>query len=74
MITNAERTYVAVAALAVVHHHRGECDPDVDPQTELSDLLSDLRHWAAENEVDFDKASITAEVNFNCEQDEESGS
>ena len=37
----------------------------------LTDLLTDLRHWARAEEVDFQRCSDMAETHFNCELDEE---
>ena len=37
----------------------------------LTDLLSDLRHWARINDVDFDKSADLSRAHFNAEFDEE---
>lgn len=37
----------------------------------LTDILTDLRHWARCEEVDFEKCLTTSEVNFNVELEEE---
>ena len=37
----------------------------------LTDILTDLRHWARCEDVDFEKCCITSEVSFNVELDEE---
>jgi len=37
----------------------------------LIDLLSDLRHFARRENIDFDKAAEMAEIHFNTEVDEE---
>ncbi|MCE5280318.1 MAG: hypothetical protein ABFD92_07750 [Planctomycetaceae bacterium] len=40
-------------------------------QERLTDLLSDLRHWACQNELNFDESVRISESHFNCEVDEE---
>ena len=42
-----------------------------EPQERLIDLLTDLRHWARQEQLDFDAAARMAESHFNCEVDEE---
>jgi len=39
----------------------------------LLDLLTDLRHWAREHEVNFDDAVRVSEFHFQSELDEEGG-
>jgi hypothetical protein len=41
------------------------------PQEFLVDLLTDLRHWASQNSVDFDGADRLAAGHFQCELNEE---
>ena len=41
-----------------------------DLRTPLIDLLTDLRHWAADRGVDFDGAVETSEYHHSCESQE----
>ena len=41
------------------------------PQDRLADLLADLRHWARQNDLDFDRASRMGATHFEAEVDEE---
>lgn len=41
------------------------------PQDRLADLLADLRHWAQQNDLDFDEANRVGEMHFEAEVDEE---
>jgi len=56
---NEER--IERAAMALCGYHD-------EPQADLGDLLADLRHWAAENDVDFSYAVELSEMHFECER------
>ncbi len=48
------------------------CDFSSEPaQDRLADLLTDLRHWARKNGLDFDGADRVGETHFTAEVDEE---
>ena len=42
-----------------------------DAQERLADLLTDLRHWAGQNALDFGEADRIAGMHFEAEVDEE---
>lgn len=37
----------------------------------LSDMLCDIQHWCDRNEVDFDMALLTGEVNYQAETEDD---
>lgn len=41
------------------------------PQDRLADLLTDLRHWSRQNDLDFDGANRVGEMHFTAEVEEE---
>jgi len=41
------------------------------PQERLTDLLSDLRHWACQQGLDFEQSLTSSESHFQCEVGEE---
>jgi len=41
------------------------------PQDRLTDMLTDLRHWARQNGLDFDEASRVSSMHFEAEVEEE---
>ena len=64
-----------VAYVCVKESMKIECLEDSrsgqDLQEWLTDLLSDLRHWARVNDVDYDKSVDLSRTHFNAELDEE---
>lgn len=46
---------------------------EVEDDTMVTDLLSDLRHFCDRNAVDFDQCSLMAEIHHNEEVAEEAG-
>jgi hypothetical protein len=76
---NLERARDADAALVAFvcakENMKIECLEDSrsgqDLQEWLTDLLSDLRHWARVNDVDYDKSVDLSRTHFNAELDEE---
>ena len=46
---------------------------DVDPRAWLVDLLTDLRHWADRDGLDFDKANEVSKMHHECEVEENRG-
>ena len=64
-LTNEERAVRAVTAL------KQYMDADFDEPTNIIDLLADLMHYAAQQDIDFDQCLETAEIHFNTETEEE---
>lgn len=56
----AEYAEIAIAAF-------NEVNGDDEPSSNLSDLLCNLRHWCDRNDVDFEQAALSAEINYNAE-------
>lgn len=57
---------------AYVHIQNETRDADEeDDQVWLTDMLADLRHWAAAEKLDFDRALATSQIHFNCERNGE---
>lgn len=48
--------------------HGYQHDPQVSDFSVLSDLLTDLRHFAKEHDINFDGALVTSEGNFEAER------
>ena len=69
---NESRRQAAQEAIAA--HMEATCtdiDDNDDDQTDLVDLLTNLRHWARglrASGVDFDRAVITSQMHFEDEQ------
>jgi hypothetical protein len=64
-LTNEDRAVRAVTAL------KQYMDEDFDEPTNITDLLADLMHFAAQQDIDFDRCLETAEIHFNAEKDDE---
>ena len=68
-------------ANAAVENYNTSTHPDAEPpynlafdderQIALTDLLTDLRHWASQGGCDFDRSVELSLTHFNCELDEE---
>jgi len=65
---NCARLAVDAFALALEQCGRGGGDGNGD-QTTLSDLLTDLRHWADLSGLDWDRADRLASMNYEAEAD-----
>ncbi len=69
MTTNQQRTDAASEALAAYMQAKG-LDGDPCPQSlseTMTDLLTDLRHFAATEEIDFDAAVRMSEYHYDEE-------
>jgi len=69
MTTNQQRTDAASMALAAYMQAKG-LDGDPCPQSlseTMTDLLTDLRHFAATEEIDFDAAVRMSEYHYDEE-------
>jgi hypothetical protein len=64
-LTNEDRAVRAVPAL------KQYMDADFDEPTNITDLLADLMHYAAHQDIDFDRCLETAEIHFHAEKDDE---
>lgn len=64
-----------LAAIAAVKMHQVVNDDSKSEPTEetLTDLLTDLRHWAKEQDVSFDICLRTSNEHFKYEQRDEQG-
>lgn len=62
----AERARLALEA----HADDNDLPLDFEPEDRLSDLLTDLRHWAHEDRIDFNLAIRRSQENFNQEHQE----
>ena len=66
--TNADRSRWADDAVLV--HAAATRSEGEDAETKLSDLLANLRHWADDVGLDFDKASLRGEAHYLAEVEE----
>jgi len=66
--TNADRSRWADDAVLV--HAAATRSEGEGAETKLSDLLANLRHWADDAGLDFDKASLRGEANYLAELEE----
>jgi hypothetical protein len=73
MTTNTERAYRAALAVQAYSNWETKTYQDEDSDTKLTDLLCDLRHWAADHDVDFDSASQSGENHYTEEVADEAG-
>jgi hypothetical protein len=64
----AQRGQVAVSAFVSTETDSYRLEKD---QVHLQDLLTDLRHWAAQRDLDFPSIDRNSEVQFGAEVDEE---
>lgn len=64
----AVQAYAAVKEPASTDYFDFSSEP---PQDRLADLLTDLRHWARLNALDFDGTDRVGEMHFMAEVDEE---
>ena len=64
----AVRAYAVAKAPTATDYFDFSSEP---PQDRLADLLADLRHWARQNDLDFDRASRMGATHFEAEVDEE---
>jgi hypothetical protein len=62
---NEEHAVRAVTAL------KQYMDVDFDEPANITDLLADLMHYAAQQDIDFHRCLETAEAHFNTEIEEE---
>ena len=70
----ADCAQAAVVAYAGVKEHNQSDMYDFsseDAQDRLTDLLADLRHFAARSGLNFDRADLMASIHYECELDEE---
>ena len=71
--TNAQRTQFAFMAIQAHTSAKGvQCDPD-PAYSDLPDLLADLMHFCAQNNIDFTLALESARGHFTAEVAEEGG-
>jgi len=68
-VDNESRALAADVAL-VAYTGDDEVRQGEEKRSTLTDLLTDLRHWARLNGVDFDTANNSAEIHFNVEVEE----
>ncbi len=64
----AVKAYAAVKEPSTTDFFDFSSEP---PQDRLTDLLSDLRHWARQNDMDFGEADRLGGMHFEAEIDEE---
>src|SRR6266481_9697622 len=64
----AERGQVAVSAFVATETDSYRLEKD---EVHLQDLLTDLRHWAAQRDLDFDFIGRNSEFQFRAEVDED---
>jgi hypothetical protein len=64
----AERGQVAVSAFVATETDSYRLEKD---EVHLQDLLIDLRHWAAQRDLDFDFIDRNSEFQFGAEVDED---
>jgi len=64
--TNQDRTDAGSIAFEAYQHAKGLTDdpPRQSPQETLTDLLADLRHFAAAAEIDFEAAVRMSEFHY----------
>jgi hypothetical protein len=65
----AARGQVAVSAFVSTETDSYRLEGD---EVHLQDLLTDLRHWAAQRKLDFDSIDVDSESQFGAEVEEES--
>ena len=74
-LENADRALAATAALTEYKRAKDNADrawwiPGPDEDKDLTDLLTDLRHYCALNGEDFEKHMSRSAAHFNAETEE----
>ena len=70
-VRDAEKALIAYARVKGMRHLEVLEDSYQENSEWLVDLLTDLRHWARNYNLDFDDAVRLSEGHFQCEVDEE---
>jgi hypothetical protein len=56
------------AATAIEAHNDATRNHDEDHETDVADLLTNLRHWCRAQDVDFSQAVRTSLMHYNAER------